>query len=90
MSTALAGKLNDKDGVLRRETDQHDDPDLHVDIVIEAPQQGGKECAEDAGEAASSTDHGMIQLSYCAASERKTSNTEKTKMMVCVFPTATS
>ena len=32
------GELDDEDGVLRREPDQHDQPDLRVDVVVEAPQ----------------------------------------------------
>ena len=39
---------------------------------------------------ASRTASGMIQLSYCAASDKKTSSTENIKMIFCVFPTETS
>src|SRR5262245_132180 len=43
----LLGELDDEDGVLRRETDQHDEADLREDVVVETPPPERGERAED-------------------------------------------
>jgi hypothetical protein len=40
------GKLHDQNGVLGRQADQHDQADLHVDVVVEAHQPDPKESAQ--------------------------------------------
>ena len=39
MLDAQLGELDNQDRVLRRQADQHDDADLRVDVVVEAPQR---------------------------------------------------
>ena len=41
------GELDDQDGVLRRETDEHDEADLRVDVVLHSPRPKRGERAED-------------------------------------------
>ncbi len=40
-------ELDDEDGVLGREADEHDEPDLRVDVVVEVPRHQAEEGAED-------------------------------------------
>ncbi len=40
-------ELDDQDGVLRREADEHDQTDLRVDVVVEVARQQAEERAED-------------------------------------------
>ena len=35
------GEGDDEDGVLRRQADQHDQPDLRIDVVLESPRSSG-------------------------------------------------
>ena len=69
----LVGELHDQDRVLGREPHHRDQPDLEVDV---ARQSRGARCraARRARRTArrSSTANGIDQLSYCAASTRKT------------------
>jgi hypothetical protein len=56
-------ELDDQDGVLGREADQHDEADLHVDVVVEPEQPDAEEGAEGDHGVPSSTAHGSDQLS---------------------------
>ena len=77
----LLGELDDQDRVLGREADQHDEADLREDVVVHAAQPARRTSAD-------STPIGTIrmmasgsdQLSYCAASTRKTNSTTSAKM----------
>ena len=74
----LARELDDQDGVLGGEADQHDEPDLGEDIVVHArvsdtPTRADSRLIGTIRMMASGSD----QLSYCAASTRKTNSTDK-------------
>ena len=43
-----AGKLDDQDGVLRRQAHQHHQPDLHEHVVVALHQPHAEDCAEQA------------------------------------------
>src|SRR3546814_9152030 len=43
----LLGELDDEDGVLRRQADQHDEADLSQDVVVEAAQGDADHCRSE-------------------------------------------
>ena len=71
-----AGELDDEDGVLGGKRDQHDQADLREDVVVHAraghtPLMRARTHIGTIRMTAS----GSVQLSYCAASTRKTNST---------------
>ena len=48
LQLALAGELDDQDGVLRRQADQHDEADLGEDVVVHAAQVHAGHGGQDA------------------------------------------
>ena len=66
----LLGELDDQDRVLRRQPDQHDQPDLAVDVVGQAAHPLRDSAPSTASGTPSSTMNGSTRLSYCAASVR--------------------
>ena len=78
---AVAGELDDQDGVLAGQADQHHEADLHEDVDVHAADR-------DAGQAHSRhigttriTASGSDQLSYRPASTKKTSTAPSTNAL---------
>ena len=64
----VLGELDDQDGVLGRQADQHDQADLRVDVVLEARAARARRRRRTRRSGVpSSTLKGSVQLSYCAA-----------------------
>ena len=80
-------ELDDQDGVLAREADEHEEADLREDVVVAALEL-------DARRAPASSDIGTIRmmasgsekLSYCAASTRNTNSTHSGKTNSAALP----
>ena len=47
---AVECELNDEDGVLGQETHEHDERDLHIDVVLRLSEDGAEYLAGQAGE----------------------------------------
>ena len=76
----LPGELDDEDRVLGREAHQHHEADLREDVVVLprsiTPRRAESTLIGTMRMMASGSD----QLSYCAASTRKTKSTDRPKM----------
>ena len=79
LQLAVASELDDQDGVLARQADQHHEADLCV--VLAADGDAGK-CAQDAHRHHRITASGSDQPSYRPASTKKTSTAPRTNALV--------
>ena len=66
----LLGELDDQDGVLGRERDQHDEPDLAVEVEAQPARRPRRSRPSTPTLTESSTGIGMFQLSYSATRNR--------------------
>ena len=88
------GELYDEDGILRSQSDQHDQSDLGKDVVFarlwrhQLQQPQAPKAPNTAIGVPSSTLNGRAQLSYCAARIRNTKSSEKPKITVAGTPSA--
>ena len=99
----VLGELHDEDGILAGQPHQHHEADLREDVDVGRAAARHATWARAAGIAETPTiahsrhmgttritAKGSDQLSYCAASTRKTINTATAKMAIAVLPACTS
>ena len=76
------GELNDENGVLGRQTDEHDQPDLRINIVHHLPrQQGAAKAPKTAMGVPSRTLKGRLQLSYKRGQNQETQTRKESPKM---------
>ena len=90
-SLLLLGELDDQDRVLARQADQHHEADLREDVDVHArPASRRRSSTSRHIGTTRMTASGSDQLSYCAASTRKTSTTASAKTIMAVLPACSS
>jgi hypothetical protein len=70
-------ELDDKDRILRRQPDEHDEADLGEDVVVAPGDPDSASADSSASGTISSTASGSDQLLYCAARMRNATRTAK-------------
>jgi hypothetical protein len=98
----FVGELDNQNGVLGRQADEHDQADLRVDVVFDLHHVGGKIESDDVARRSQSTGEGAEhrhrraqqtlsgsdQLSYSAARIRNTNSSENAKITEDDTPSA--